>query len=128
MIKSESDIRVRVNYLGPDKANPSPYVTTDCGAPAPLVNGTVSTPNGTTYGQKGIYTCNQGYDLVVDNETTCLANITWSNAAPQCIAVGRCTKIQSAHIIHRCRSVLLTNMGSPPQFIHVDNGATNTLT
>ena len=41
------------------------------------------------YGQKVVYNCKKGYNLVGEAERECQANITWSGTAPSCVRI-RC--------------------------------------
>ena len=45
----------------------------DCGTLTNPVNGQVSHPGGTTFGQTATYSCNTGYNLVGDSTRTCQA-------------------------------------------------------
>lgn len=57
----------------------------DCGTlPAPT-NGTVTTPEGTTYGKTATYDCGTGSALDGPATRTCQANGAWSGAAPSCL-------------------------------------------
>ncbi|XP_052804614.1 sushi, von Willebrand factor type A, EGF and pentraxin domain-containing protein 1-like [Mya arenaria] len=56
----------------------------DCGVPLSITNGTVETPNGTTYGQEAVYTCNNGYDKFGSTQVLCTANGVWSELLPSC--------------------------------------------
>ena len=58
----------------------------DCGNPAPE-NGTADTPDGTTYENVAIITCNAGYDLVGDTLISCLDGGNWSSS-PSCAIKG----------------------------------------
>ncbi|WAR04314.1 SVEP1-like protein, partial [Mya arenaria] len=42
------------------------------------------TPNGTTYGQEAVYTCNNGYDKFGSTQVLCTANGVWSELLPSC--------------------------------------------
>ena len=56
----------------------------DCGNLTDPVNGQVSHPAGTTFGQTATYSCNTGYNLVGDSTRTCQAEGNWSGSAPTC--------------------------------------------
>jgi CUB/sushi domain-containing protein len=60
-------------------------VIVDCGVLPPVINGSVSTPNGTTFGAAAAYTCSSGYQRVGDASRSCQADGSWSGAAPVCI-------------------------------------------
>ncbi len=63
----------------------------DCHAPTGVTNGSVSTPNGTTYSQSATYSCNPGYSLSSATALTCQAGATWSGPAPSCGDTNECT-------------------------------------
>lgn len=63
---------------------PAICVIYDCGNVLPPKNGGVTYPNGTTYLQSAVYSCNIGYDLIGDANRTCQANGTWDLTDPFC--------------------------------------------
>ncbi|XP_053391178.1 CUB and sushi domain-containing protein 3-like [Mercenaria mercenaria] len=40
--------------------------------------------SGSTYGKTGVFSCNNGYELLGNNFTECQANGSWSNPGPSC--------------------------------------------
>lgn len=60
------------------------YVScTDCGN-VTLLNGTVTTPEGTLYGATAYVSCDDGYVLTGDALLSCLPGPVWSDV-PECI-------------------------------------------
>ncbi|KAM9830249.1 membrane cofactor protein-like isoform 2-T3 [Syngnathus typhle] len=58
-----------------------------CGAAEEVENGIVDYPNGIEFGAQLSISCNRGFILVGAARRTCLADGTWSNHPPNCIAV-----------------------------------------
>ena len=58
----------------------------DCRTLNTTMNGQVSHPNGTTFGQTATYSCNTGYNLVGDSTRMCQADGIWSGNEPTCIS------------------------------------------
>ncbi|MEE6459030.1 hypothetical protein FKM82_000515 [Ascaphus truei] len=58
---------------------------------APIPNNGVIVGSNFTYGKKITFRCNEGYTLIGNGETTCLANGSWSKGAPSCESVT-CSK------------------------------------
>uniref|UniRef100_H3AD23 Sushi, von Willebrand factor type A, EGF and pentraxin domain containing 1 n=1 Tax=Latimeria chalumnae TaxID=7897 RepID=H3AD23_LATCH len=59
-------------------SQPIPYCQAiSCGVPSGPLNSVVEASN-FTYGNKVVYRCNEGYRLVGEGETICLANGSWS--------------------------------------------------
>ena len=58
----------------------------DCRTLNTTMNGQVSHPNGTTFGQTATYSCNTGYNLVGDSTRMCQADGMWSGSEPTCIS------------------------------------------
>ena len=62
----------------------------ECGElPAPA-NGRVALSNGTRFGSRGTYTCNQGFELEGAASRMCESSGSWSGSAPTCMRVTRC--------------------------------------
>ncbi|XP_060560575.1 sushi, von Willebrand factor type A, EGF and pentraxin domain-containing protein 1-like [Ruditapes philippinarum] len=57
----------------------------DCGRPDDLMNGTINTSNGTTYGSTATYSCDEGLDIIGDVTRICDANGKWSKTKPDCL-------------------------------------------
>ena len=60
----------------------------DCDAPAVITNGSVTTPNGTTYMSVAEYGCRVGWYLTGAVSRTCQANGTWGLPEPYCTIYG----------------------------------------
>ncbi|XP_053408096.1 sushi, von Willebrand factor type A, EGF and pentraxin domain-containing protein 1-like [Mercenaria mercenaria] len=56
----------------------------DCGMLQNPVNGNVDQSSGTTYGQTVQFSCSVGYEIFGSSQAICMADGTWSNAAPLC--------------------------------------------
>jgi hypothetical protein len=56
----------------------------NCLAPTPPMNGTVSTPGGTTYNQTASYACRVGFYRTGSATRTCQASGSWSGSMPSC--------------------------------------------
>ena len=63
-------------------------VISDCGALSYPVNGAVDTSSGTTYGAQAAYSCDTGYNLLGNSQTSCQANGDWETA-PTCQIVSK---------------------------------------
>lgn len=61
----------------------------DCGDLSNPANGIV-TFNLTTYWSPAIYSCNEGFELMGEEERRCLADDMWSGEAPTCVEEGEC--------------------------------------
>ncbi|XP_060580506.1 uncharacterized protein LOC132737264 [Ruditapes philippinarum] len=60
----------------------------DCGRLDDLMNGTIITSNGTTYGSTATYTCDEGLDIIGDVTRICDASGQWSKTKPDCLLKG----------------------------------------
>jgi len=60
----------------------------DCGLPTVITDGSVTTPNGTTYLSVAEYGCRVGWYLTGVSSRTCQANGTWGNQEPNCTIYG----------------------------------------
>ena len=57
-----------------------------CGRLSDIKNGVLTYKNGTLYGDKAVYECNEGYSLSGgENERLCNANGLWNGTEPFCI-------------------------------------------
>ncbi len=56
----------------------------DCGPPPSPKDGSVSTPDGTTFNRDAWFSCNDGFELVGPESTRCLADRRWSPEPPTC--------------------------------------------
>ncbi|XP_078495426.1 uncharacterized protein LOC100184723 [Ciona intestinalis] len=66
-------------------AYPAPQCLQVCYAPPVATNGNYSLLSSYyVVGSSVTYTCNTGFRLVGSNRNTCLNNLTWSSAAPEC--------------------------------------------
>lgn len=61
---------------------------TDCGCPDVPTNGSVTTDNGTIFGQFALYSCDTGFDLLGNKTRYCDTNETWSGNVPYCKIKG----------------------------------------
>ena len=75
----------------------------DCGTLTNPVNGQVSHPGGTTFGQTATYSCNTGYNLVGDSTRTCQATRVWSGSAPIC--QGSCVSSTPDVCLYLCACI-----------------------
>ena len=58
----------------------------DCGSLTPPLKGYVTYENGTKFGDKAVYSCRPGYDIMEGNVTrVCQASGQWSGTEPFCI-------------------------------------------
>lgn len=60
----------------------------DCGDLEHPYNGSVTTDNGTTFGQFARYSCNFGFELNGNDSRQCGADGTWTGDAPSCKIKG----------------------------------------
>ena len=60
----------------------------DCPVLSNPNNGNVSTPEGRTYGETAIYSCQYGYHLDGTGSRVCEANGSWSGIDPSCVWTG----------------------------------------
>ena len=63
---------------------PFSLLVVDCGYLTNPENGHINTPNGTTFGNKAIYTCDPGYTLSSQAFRVCGADRNWTLSAPFC--------------------------------------------
>ena len=56
----------------------------NCGTLTNPANGQVSHTAGTTFERTAIFSCDTGYNLVVDSNRTCQATGMWSGSSPTC--------------------------------------------
>ena len=61
----------------------------DCGALADPVHGTVTTPEGTTYGAKALYSCDGRYKLSGPQARTCYSTGNWWGTESSCEPIGK---------------------------------------
>ena len=77
----------------------------DCGPPEPPAYGRVNIPDGTTFGSRVWYVCNEGFLLIGSEFRTCEADGRWFPEVPFCgrkfIAYSWCvaTMIVYAHFL-----------------------------
>ncbi|XP_052280448.1 sushi, von Willebrand factor type A, EGF and pentraxin domain-containing protein 1-like [Dreissena polymorpha] len=57
----------------------------NCGSPPPLLDGFVSTPNGTTFMEQAYYSCKPGFDLIGQQSRMCQANSIWTLINTSCV-------------------------------------------
>ena len=55
-----------------------------CGEPDSPSNGSMNTSAGTSFGDVARYSCDDGYALIGQNETTCQADGRWNGSVPTC--------------------------------------------
>jgi hypothetical protein len=72
------------------KCNPAfsvfdPFSFKDCGILGNPSNGDVSAPEGTTFDNKAVYSCDEGYILNGRETRLCLSTGLWSSTAPTCV-------------------------------------------
>ena len=60
----------------------------DCGALSNPANGAVDTSSGVTYGEQASYSCDTGYGLLGNSQTSCQATGNWETA-PTCQIVSK---------------------------------------
>ena len=60
------------------------YVGVSCDPLTAPSNGRVNTSAGTSFGDKAVYSCDEGYMLTGTAERTCQANEQWSGSEPTC--------------------------------------------
>ena len=72
------------------------FLFADCGAITNIINGTVSTPEGTLEDANATYNCSSGYVLIGVATRTCV-NGNWSGTLPKCLK-GK--HLVSLHILH----------------------------
>ena len=60
------------------------FVGISCGLPGTPSNGSVNTSAGTSFGDVARYSCEPGYKLNGQVETTCQANRSWNGSVPTC--------------------------------------------
>ena len=60
------------------------FVGVSCGLPVIPTNGRVDTSAGTSFGDVARYSCDEGYTLIGQNETTCQADGRWNGSVPTC--------------------------------------------
>ena len=63
---------------------PPSCIPIDCGIPVIPTGGAVETPNGTSYTNSAIFSCDIGTVLVGSNISICLSNGTWNGSTPSC--------------------------------------------
>ena len=80
-----------------------------CGTLSDPVNGQVSHPSGTTFGQTATYTCDEGYILMGDITRMCQATRMWSGSEPSC----QCEFLATV-VLKECLSCGLLSPPPPP--------------
>lgn len=56
----------------------------DCGEPNVPTKGSVQIPNGTTFGKRTFFNCDEGFHITGSNESVCLFDSSWSNNNQTC--------------------------------------------
>ena len=59
-------------------------IAVSCGEPDSPTNGSVDTSAGTSFGDVARYSCDEGYTLIGQNETTCQDDGQWNGSVPTC--------------------------------------------
>ena len=90
----------------------------ECPALSTLQNGTVNPANATTSnsdnGTVVLFECDDGFELVGDDTTTCLANSSWENTIPACSETWEDTTEASnsteGGIFLFCRKIMISRL------------------
>jgi hypothetical protein len=73
--------------------------------PASPTNGSVSTPNGTTYSKTATYSCKPGYELSSNAPRTCQASGSWDGTAPSCGGINECAGATVCTVDYPCQDL-----------------------
>ena len=81
-----------------------------CGQPDAPSNSRVDTSAGTSLGDVARYSCDEGYTLIGQNETTCQDDGQWNGSVPTCESeiLKRDNKVCFCECNHACSMVVLS--------------------